>query len=61
MFDHPAMLTAAEAEKRKVVRDSDAVLGITSGDEAKCYPLPVMGTIELGNDTINGIPVAVSW
>ena len=55
------MLSAAEAESRSIVMPRDLVIGVAHGDQAKAYPIPVMGTIELGNDTIDGIPIAVSW
>ncbi len=61
VFDHPEMLTPEEAENKKIVLAGDLVIGIAAGDEAKAYPLPVMGTVELGNDSIGGIPVTVSW
>ncbi|MBI1987253.1 MAG: DUF3179 domain-containing protein [Nitrospinae bacterium] len=61
MFDHPVMLAAAEAERERVVFDWDAVIGVQYGKEAKAYPIAVMGVHELGNDTIDGIPIAVSW
>lgn len=61
VFDHPDMLRAAEAEEQKMVFSRDLVIGIAAGGEAKAYPVPIMGTAELGNDTIGGVPVAVSW
>ncbi len=61
VFDNPAMLSAAVAEQEGVVYDGDAVIGIRHGKEAKAYPITIMGLHELGNDTIDGIPIAVSW
>lgn len=61
VFDNPRMLTAAEAESRRVVFDRDMVIGVARGKEAKAYPITIMGVHELGNDTIDGIPIAVSW
>ena len=48
VFDNPHMLSAAAAERE-------------GGKEAKAYPITIMGVHELGNDTIDGIPIAVSW
>ena len=61
VFDNPPMLSAAEAEEQGLVFDRDAVIGVAHGDEAKAYPVTVMGVHELGNDTIGGVPIAVSW
>ena len=61
VFDDPPMLSAAEAERKGVVFDRDAVIGVAHGGEARAYPVTVMGVHELGNDTIAGVPIAVSW
>jgi hypothetical protein len=55
------MLPAAEAEAKGVVTDRDMVIGIARGHEAKAYPITIMGVHELGNDTIDGEPIAVTW
>ena len=61
VFDNPEMLTVAEAEAEKMIFPRDPVIGIRHGKEAKAYPIVVMGVHELGNDTIGGIPIAVTW
>jgi len=61
VFDNPTMLTADEAEREGVVFDRDAVIGIAHNGEAKAYPVSIMGVHELGNDTIAGVPIAISW
>ncbi len=63
VFDHPTMLTAEKAESgaSPVVRDRDLIIGVAHDGEAKAYPIPVMGTHELGNDTVGGVPIGVSW
>lgn len=61
VFDNPKMLAAAEAEARKVIFDRDAVIGVARGREAKAYPITIMGVHELGNDVIDGVPIAVTW
>ncbi len=60
VFDNPVMLTAAEAEEQEIVFARDAVIGVQRNGEAKAYPIRVMGIHELGNDTIGGIPIAVT-
>jgi hypothetical protein len=61
VFDHPRMVTAAEAEGRGLVFDRDMVIGVARGRQAKAYPIAIMGIHELGNDTIDGVPIAVTW
>lgn len=61
VFDNPKMLPAADAEAKGVVTDRDMVIGVARGKEAKAYPITIMGVHELGNDTINGEPIAVTW
>lgn len=61
VFDNPDMLSAAAAEQDQVIFPRDPVIGVALGGEAKAYPITVMGVHELGNDTIGGIPIAVSW
>ncbi len=58
VFHDPALVPASRATG---VRDEDWVIGVAIGDEAKAYPIAVMGVHELGNDTCGGEPIAVSW
>jgi hypothetical protein len=61
VFDNPKMLPAAEAEAKALVNARDMVIGVARGREAKAYPITIMGVHELGNDTIDGVPIAVTW
>ncbi len=61
VFHNPAMLKGAEAERQGLILPRDAVIGVALGGEAKAYPITIMGVHELGNDTIGGVPIAVSW
>ena len=61
VFNNPEMLSAAEAERQGLIFDRDAVIGVAHGNRAKAYPITIMGVHELGNDTLDGIPIAVSW
>jgi hypothetical protein len=61
VFDNPKTLPAAEAEAKGVVFDRDMVIGVARGREAKAYPITIMGVHELGNDVIDGVPIAVTW
>lgn len=61
VFNNPRMLSAQEAEEKGLIFPRDAVIGVSHNGEAKAYPISVMGIHELGNDTIGGKPIAVSW
>ena len=61
VLDDPEFLSASEAEELGMVGALDPVIGIVIGGEAKAYPIDIMGIHELGNDTIGGIPIAVTW
>jgi len=61
VFDDPRMLSAKAAEAGGAIYARDAVIGVAHNGEAKAYPITVMGLHELGNDTIGGVPIAVSW
>lgn len=61
VFDDPPMLSATEAEAAGAIHPRDAVIGVAHNGEAKAYPIRIMGVHELGNDTIGGLPIAVSW
>jgi hypothetical protein len=61
VFDNPDMLTAEAAERAGVIYPRDVIIGVRHGQAAKAYPITVMGVHELGNDTLDGIPIAVSW
>lgn len=61
VFDNPEMMTAEEAEREGVIYPRDPIIGVRHGNAAKAYPITIMGVHELGNDTIDGIPIAISW
>lgn len=61
VFDDPQMLSAKEAEEKQFIFDRDVIIGVAHNGEAKAYPITIMGVHELGNDSIGGVPIAVSW
>ena len=61
VFHNPRMLGAQAAEDSGRIFPRDAVIGVHHKGEAKAYPISIMGIHELGNDTIGGKPIAVSW
>lgn len=61
VLDHPEMLSPEQAEEGGAVSATDFVIGVAYGGEARAYPVAIMGRHELANDTIAGLPIAVSW
>ena len=49
------------ADQVKWLQPESRVLGVVHNGIAKAYPIAIMGVHELGNDTIGGIPIAVTW
>ena len=39
----------------------DKVLAVTLGQEARAYPIRTMGYHHIVNDTVNGVPIAVTY
>ncbi len=66
-LDAPAKMRVEEVEtfneehRGKYLVSSDRVIGVAIGDEARAYPIRVMNWHEVVNDTIGGVPVAVTF
>jgi hypothetical protein len=54
----PLLVPAREV---KGVRDTDQVLGVAIGGESRAYPIPFLSWHEIVNDTVGGVPIAVTW
>jgi len=50
-----------EQPRRIVVRDSEAVIGVTHEGRAKAYPVRILNFHDVVNDTIAETPIAVTW
>ncbi len=61
VFHNPPMLSARAAEDAGLIFPRDAVIGVRHKGEAKAYPISIMGIHELGNDSIGGRPIAITW
>jgi hypothetical protein len=61
VFDNPEFVSGFEATEKGYVHPGDPVIGLVIDRKAKAYPIKTMGIHELGNDTLGGIPIAVSW
>ena len=59
----PAILDPKFAAGAEVdfLRDSDAVIGVEIDGQARAYPIRILNWHEIVNDTINGVPIAVTF
>ena len=57
-IDEPAFQPAGEVTW---LEDDEPVLSLTVGEETRAYPLRVMTWHEIVNDTVGGVPVAVTY
>lgn len=51
----------AQIKDSKFISDSDVVIGLEINGEAKAYPLFILVWHEIVNDTVGGVPVAVTY
>ena len=59
----PAILAPkfVDADKAAYLEGSDDIIGVRLGNEAKAYPIKVLNWHEVVNDTIDGVPVVVTF
>lgn len=57
--DRVAFVTGAEAEAQ--MAPSDRVIGVSIGGDHRAYSTAQLSSHEVVNDTIGGIPLAVTW
>jgi hypothetical protein len=57
-IDEPKFQPAGEADW---LEKDEPVLSLTVGDETRAYPLQIMTWHEIANDTVGGVPVAVTY
>jgi hypothetical protein len=48
-------------EQADFLEESDPVIGMVVNGVAKAYPLKILNWHEVVNDTVNGIPIAVTF
>ena len=46
---------------RRLLVSADRVVGVAIGDEARAYPLRILNWHEVVNDTVGGVPIAVTY
>jgi len=59
----PAILKPKMVDPGKAayLEDSDTVIAVKIGGEARAYPVKVLNWHEVVNDTIGGVPIAVTF
>lgn len=57
-LDDPDFIPAEQADW---VNPEEPVIVVTVGDESRAYPLQIMIWHEIANDTINGLPLAITF
>ena len=66
-LDGPTVLAGSEIapknkeERIKYAVSTDRVIGITVNGESRAYPLKLMNVHEVSNDTLGGVPIAVTY
>ncbi len=58
-IDDPQYATVAEAES--FMDPDEQVIGLMVNEQARAYPLPILGSHEIVNDVVGGEPVAITW
>lgn len=49
------------ADEATWLADSDSVVGVSINGDARAYPIPILSSREIVNDTVGGVPIAVTW
>jgi hypothetical protein len=57
-IDHPRLV---DVDDVKDLADNEPVVGLMVGDEARAYPARILIWHEIVNDTVGGVPVAVTF
>ena len=57
-IDDPSFLSAGEVD---FLEDNEPVLALTVNGESRAYPVQIMTWHEIVNDTVGGVPVAVTY
>jgi len=58
-LNHPAFITASEADQS--LKAQDMILGLEFGETAKAYPVRILNWHEVVNDEVGEQPVLISW
>ena len=58
-IDNPRFLEREEADKQML--ETERVIGVSINGDHRAYPLNLLSRHEIVNDTVGGVPVAVTW
>lgn len=59
----PAILEPSFDEARDAtwIKDDNQVIGVEINGESRAYPVAILSNREIVNDTVGGVPIAVTW
>ncbi len=59
----PAILSPSFEEGSKVsgLKGKDVVIGVEINGDSRAYPVPTLSRVEIVNDRVGDIPIAVTW
>ena len=59
----PAILSPSFEEGSNVpwLKGKELVIGVEINGDSRAYPVPILSRVEIVNDRISGIPIAVAW
>ncbi len=58
-IDDPKFVSALEANERYA--EDELVLGVEFNGDARAYSIPMLSSVEIVNDTVGGVKIAVTW
>ena len=58
-IDNPVFLTGQEADNQML--ETERVIGVSINGDHRAYSLDMLSRHEIVNDTVGGVPVAVTW
>lgn len=59
----PAILSPSFEEGSNVpwLKGKDTVIGVEINGDSRAYPVPILSRVEIANDLVGGVPIAVTW
>ena len=58
-IDNPVFLTGQEADNQML--ETERVIGVSINGDHRAYSLNMLSRHEIVNDTVGGVPIAVTW
>lgn len=57
-IENPELIPASQAED---IAPDEQIIGVVIGEEARAYPIRILNSHEIVNDTVHDNPIAVTW